>query len=570
MMKRKTSQVAFAALVVAGAVGMSAPAMADDYVLAASKAHKLQVIADGGAASWCGQTLKLRMILEADSPDVGNPAAQLEVMNRLKTPITTDCKAASSADLTVTDPGKPNTSYRATALGGWVFAPVAVAPVAVAPAAPAAPIALAPALAPAPAPTPAPAPAPEAAVPASAESVASASAPAAQALAPPPKVTVKPQDMDYWTGLLRWVHDNPGLEQDDKVLRLWAFHRYPNEYRSVSNQEFKLQALVQRAKEDLTTSLTQQSLDLVTVAVQTRFGSYDFTNQRFPLSLDDVQNISYSRPCCSFEKAPSTFVVQLEGLSNLIGLPMPPAVAQSFTERRTRWGNVDRSLYLAVTVKLNEGGFQTDRWETATAVGTINSVTIYGDEKMTEALLHLSAEDFAKWQEIRDAEAAAAAKAAAEQRAEQQRRQLLAQREQSISVLSSSSSSLRLANFITPGQINYRLTLDNLRGARAAALINGKAVPVSMLFQADGSGRNDVPTKWPGLLKVTVPAGQPELASSGWYLVYGQLSVPDGTGLPAAQLMAEQVYACTMTKCADAAIPEAVVDRKLAIQGGAQ
>jgi len=372
MTYRKTGRAAsLAALAAAGALGFSAPAMADDYVLAASKTHKLQILADGGAA-WCGQNLKLRMVLEADSPDAGNQASQLDMMNRLKTPITTDCKTASSADMTVADPGKPSASYRAMASGGWVFAavatPVATVPTPVAP--PAAMQTAVPAAATA---------APVALQPTPAQPT---SPPAAAALAAPSKVEALPRDMNYWGGLLRWVHDNPSLGQDDAILRLWAFHRYPNEYNMVQNQEFKLQPLLQRAKADLAETLSLGNLERVTVVVNTQFGSYDFANQRFPLSLGNVGQVSYGEPCCGFQKAPSAFVVKLEDIDSLTGLPMAPAAAQAFTERRTQWGSVNRSLYIAVTIKLRDGGFQSNGWNQAVALGTVDSAIIYGDDRM--------------------------------------------------------------------------------------------------------------------------------------------------------------------------------------------
>ena len=99
-------------------------AAADTFELAASTNHKLHVFADGGAG-WCVAHLSLRMELAADSPDFGNPATQLDVMNRLKQPIAAACAAATVADLTVVAQGKPQGLYHATAAGGWVFAAAA-------------------------------------------------------------------------------------------------------------------------------------------------------------------------------------------------------------------------------------------------------------------------------------------------------------------------------------------------------------------------------------------------------------------------------------------------------------
>ena len=104
------------------AVFYAQPVAADDtFVFGRSATHKLQVVAEG-APNWCGPHLKLSMVLDAGSPDIGNPAGLVAVMNGLKHPIATDCAAATEADLTVVIGGKPQGIYYATAAGGWVFA----------------------------------------------------------------------------------------------------------------------------------------------------------------------------------------------------------------------------------------------------------------------------------------------------------------------------------------------------------------------------------------------------------------------------------------------------------------
>ena len=92
MKKLVRASGAAAPVAVLAAIVLCPPmARADDgFVLAQSSVHKLKVFADGGAG-WCGLNLKLRMVLDADSPDAGNPQALVDVMNRLKTPIETDC-----------------------------------------------------------------------------------------------------------------------------------------------------------------------------------------------------------------------------------------------------------------------------------------------------------------------------------------------------------------------------------------------------------------------------------------------------------------------------------------------
>ena len=111
--------IQFAAMLLALSL-FSTPTHADDYLLAQSAAHKLKVYVDGGT-KWCGPHLSLKVALDLDSPDIGNPAAVNDLLNRLKTPIGTDCAEATDATAVVSAPGKALGSYKASKDGGWVF-----------------------------------------------------------------------------------------------------------------------------------------------------------------------------------------------------------------------------------------------------------------------------------------------------------------------------------------------------------------------------------------------------------------------------------------------------------------
>lgn len=542
---------------VAGVVAVTAPAFAEETVLAASKARKLQVLAEGGAA-WCKPTVRLRMVLDSDSPDVRNPASQVEIMNRLKTPITTDCKTATAAELTVFEQGKPTGTYKATADKDWVFA---TAPASAPVAAPKAEPPLATTAAPVPPPAPAAPPAPVAPqVTAAAPQPAPASAPPA---APP-----LPRDVNYASAAIRLVKDNPSLAQDDGLLRCWAAYRFEKEYAQFRNQEFKLQPVLQKARADLAETVAQSDGQRVVAVLNASFENYNFDTQQFPIHLK-MDNVSFSRQCYTQSEAvPNSLTIKVPDLDSITGLPMESKAAQAFADKRTRYGSIDRRIAIALTIKL-ESGFAKGGWFSMVASGTLESATIYADADATQPLYWLTPEELDKMRAARAAEKAALAKAEEERKAEQRRQQMLAQREQNIRALSSASTSVKLANWVSEGQIDYYTKLNNLRAARAAALVGGKPVTVSMLIQADGSGRNKVDTKWPGKLEVTVAEGQPDLNSSGWYLVRGLLSVPEGDPLPPAQLTAQTVYACAQPKCADATDPTAIVDRKLAALTGA-
>lgn len=383
----------------AGAVGIAATeAQADDFVLAVSKAHKLQVIAEG-ARAWCGPNLRLRMVLEKDSPDLGDVAAQVDMMNRLKTPITTDCKLATAADLVVVEPGREPTAYAATAAGGWAFAAALAKPSEAA----TGPAAAAP---------PKPAVVQGAGVP---QVAAATPAVATDGRLPPPR-------FDYYAGLLRMVKDDPTLADEEGVVRLWAHHRFRDDYNRWQNQEFKLRTLLQKARADLTGEAALVDRGEVMVVFESRLGTYDFGNDRFPVSLGTVA-ASFHAPCCGYKGAPSDVVVKLPELAAISALPMAPEAAQAFTERRTLHGSVDRRVYVAVTALIDEAGFKRDGDRAAVALGQVRAAAFFGDEKLKDRLLQMAPAAFAEWRQARADEATAAAGAEAERAAEATRRQ---------------------------------------------------------------------------------------------------------------------------------------------------
>lgn len=541
-------------ILVAALALMAGPALADDFVLAASKSHKLQVVAEGGAA-WCAPTLRLRMVLEADSPDRGNPAAQTEMMSRLKTPIATDCKAANAAQVVVVENGQVSGTYHGGAASNWAFAAV-----------PAAPMPSAPLIASA----PTPAAVPPAAAPSAEPAVVAqpaASPLQAEASVSPSQVNVAPlpeaERMEYFDTLARWLRDNPALAQDESTIRLWAAHRYGREYNAVQNQEFKVQPILQKARVDFADFLQKPRGDLVVIATRAYIGSYDFDMRRFPVDKLGGQ-FSVNKPCCQNVKVPSGFSVKVQDVDVISGLPMEPTEAQAFVERRTRYGSVNRTIYLALQVRLDKVGFKSDGWGGPTILGNVEAVTFYPDDDMVQPILTVSAAEFAQWRQARVLEREKIARQAAEREAEGRRQRLMAQRGNYINALSQANASVRLANFITDGDINLYRGLDNARDARAAALLSGKPVQVAMMVQSAGNGRSAVATTWPGKLEISLPDSLPSLTSSQWYLVRGLLSVPDGGGVTTAQLSAQSIHACSQAQCADAADPAAIVDHKLA------
>ena len=247
---------------------------------------------------------------------------------------------------------------------------------------------------------------------------------------------------------------------------------------------------------------------------------------------------------------------------------MDQASAQAFEKKRTQWGNVNRSIVIAATIKLDKKGFTIANdvfgGVNATTSGTLVNATIYASSRLQDPLYVISAADLQQARAAQVAAAAAQRAAEARQLAKQQREALMAQRQEDITLLAQSTPSTRLANWISTGPLDFSARLESLRGARTAALLAGRPVTVQMLVQADEGGRDKIASRWPGHLRVTVPSGQPALRASHWYLVQGALSVPEKPGLQTATLAADRVYACTQAQCRDAMNATAIVDRKLA------
>jgi hypothetical protein len=564
-----------AAAAVATALGLTAVAAhANPFVLAQSSTHKLQVVAEAGAA-WCAPDVRLKIILQPGSPDAGRPDAQVTVMNLLRTPIERDCKAARTVEIEVSGPGAAPGLFQASAESNWKFA--AVSPPAGEKPAPAATAENRPVDAP----SQVPAPAPVAAAPApqTTRSADHVLQPASQPPAVPGQPAAippfpPPGEVGWASLMLAHIRSNPALAGDGTVLRLWAAYKHPDLYRQNFNQEFGIHALMEQARGELKDELAGTGGKFVTVIMTTQIGQYDFSSGSFPVELHDgAANIPCNLPARDCYQ--NGFVLKFADLSLASSLPMSADNAQAFTARRTnRWSVVDRNLIAVITVRLDDDSFKDRTGAWLNASGTLERVVLYADDQARTPIYQVTPDDLQKLRALAAAKREAEQKAAEEQReaaakAEQQReadmrrQQMLAQRRFDIQMLTAASDSIKLANWISAGQVNPGLRLDDLMHARAAALLNGGPVDVAMLVQAGAGGRDQIDTKWPGHLRVSVPAPA-ALSSSGWYLVAGTLTVPPGDDLPTAQLSAARVYACSKPKCTDAMDPTAIVDRKIA------
>jgi hypothetical protein len=530
------------AAAVAAALGLASPAaLANPVVLAQSQTHKAQIMAEAGAA-WCAQDVRLQMVLDPGSPDAGRPQAQVALMNLLRPLIEQECKAARTVEIEVSGPGAAPGLFQASADSNWKFA--AISP-----------------------------PAGEKPAPAAAAENGPTAAPPAAIPAFPP-----PGEHDWGSLMLAYIKSKPALADDDTVLRLWAAFKHTEFYQQNSGQEFKIHALMEQTRGELKAELASTDGKFVTVLLSTQIGQYDFTSSSFPVELHDgpvTIPCNLPAPGC----AQNTFALKLPDLSLASSLPMSADAAQAFIAKRTnRWSIVDRNLLAVITVRLDDGSFKDRNAYWLNASGTLERVIFYADDPARTPIYQFTPADLEKMRALAAAKRVAEQKAAEEQReaaakAEQQReadmmrQQMLAQRQFDIQMLTAASDSIKLANWISAGQVNPGLRLDDLMHARAAALFNGSPVNVAMLVQANASGRDKVETTWPGHLQVSVPASASALNASGWYLVAGTLTVPPGDDLPSAQLSATSVYACSRPKCADATDPTTIVDRKIGAAG---
>jgi hypothetical protein len=569
------------------------PANADTSVIAVSKSQHARVLAQG-SPNWCSSSLHLSLELDPDSPDRGDAPAQARLLSRLRRPIQTDCPAARQAVATVS--GEPSTTFVARAEGGWNFAilqtspPAATAdksPPAANPGRNAAPFpaphdastttAASDVTAPPSFPTPEPAPLATHASPHPSDSAGIEAGAHEQLSTPAPFVL--PRDLNYPSFVVALAQRNPAVLSNPETIRYWAAYRFRRDFERLANQEFELQPLLDQARRDLQQTIAATPTGRVYVTLSTQFGTYDFQRHSFPIPIGGSRLTFGMDPCCQPGDAlPRSVQLDLEALDAIDSLPMGEAEAQRFAASRTRYGSIDRRIVLLLTLQLNDAGVGPLLDGQSSAAGAVQGADVLAGHNLETIVHQFPASELA---ELRAASARAKAdaervvrerqaaqqKEAERQQAEQERQQLLSQREGLTASLASLPPSARLRAFMTPGPNVDGRRLDNLREARADSLITRQGWNVVMLVQADGDGRSAVPTSWPKHLAVSAPTGQPALASSHWYLVAGKLAVPSGEDIPAAQLQATLIFACTRAACSDAAEPDAIVERKIASLG---
>lgn len=396
-----------------------------------------------------------------------------------------------------------------------------------------------------------------------------------------------PLVLNYASAAIALLHQTPTLAKDDSVARWWALNRFAQAYQQLQNQEFRLQPLLAQARADLAATIAATPPRTLQLVLGAALGDYDFGISAFPLQVGGSRITLQMTPCCvQSATLPGSFQVDVAGLDAIDTVPLPPDIAQAFAERHTRYGNVDRRIELLLTIGLDPPGIVRPPYGPATATGTLDGLEVLSRQGRAFELVYrfagaklaaLHAAKVAKAEAVarqqreaqETAQAAMRQQQAAAQSAFRQRQladrraQLQAQRQQLVAQLSQQSGSVRLRNFISGGLYAGDAPLDSLREARMRALLSRGETTVAMLVQAGRESGGLTTARWPGLLSIEV-AGPKRLAGGEWYLVSGQLRVPPGDDLPAAELQANAVFHCARAQCADAAEPDAVVDHMLA------
>ena len=563
------------ALVLSGLMIPFGSCLADTTVLAVSRAHRARVLAEG-APAWCSQDLHLRVELETFSPDFDDPAAQARLLGRLRGPIGSSCSQARTAYASVISPGRRPILFHASSDGGWVFTLVQPATSALA-------------------------------EPSASPSAGLASGFPQQALRPPATATITPpapatsrfasnsdlatyttpRDVGYASLVIAMAHQTPSLLDDLGTTRYWAQYRFEQRFSRLQNQEFKLQPLLAEARQDLSTTVAVSRPGIIVVPVASDFGEYDFSHHDFPIHIGGDQIQLNMQPCCQqTDKLPRYITIKAEGLDAIDALPMSTDAAQMFAEHRTRYGSVDRRLTMLVTMSIGNSNIPSGQSYGDVLNASVQSVDIVEGQHNETLVYRFRPSEIRALRDGKAAREAEAAHTLEAQRADQareserqqkaaeatmhaqqeaaNREQLLAQQSAIISNLQNQPAGVRLRNFLEPNAYADSNTLNDLRDARANAVLSGGSTNVMMLVQTDGSGSNDVPTNWPGHLEISVRQGTSPLSSGRWYLVSGRLTVPPGEDLPAAKLQADVTFACSSAECADAADPAAIVQHKLA------
>ncbi|WP_338332316.1 DUF4852 domain-containing protein [Acetobacter sp. LMG 32666] len=490
---------------------------ANPAVFAHSRHHNVEIdFAD--PSSQCAATdLHLTMQVTPQSLEMDTPEQQIKLANALGGKLSTDsqCAAVQSVDVAIMQNGTKTRHLHATRAANWQFSVAAPSDVA-------------------PSPTPEPPPA------------APAQPEAAQPVAIP----------EGYMGLLAYLaHQNPTLLDNPAVQACWARHFMGREFNAAYGNEFRMHDVEQQAKTDLAHVSQQMEAGNLLANLTLRLGEYDFAQSSFPIVLSGNVLTVVSQCDMSAAQLPDRVSFNLGENNQTFRVAMTSAQAEQFLKQRTRFGYIDRAVPVSMTFHVApELLTGLTNASSSPLPAELTNIKIYAAPDKATLLADIGPEALAAMRKAQEAEKAAQlAKEAAQKRAESLR--MLAEHVQS------ANRSEKLAMWVGQGTGNFGLPqLDTIRNVRMRIAMNDQPAQTILLVQADGSGRKQVPTKWPGKLNLTVPEDQPALSSGTWYIVRGLVNVPSTGDFPAADMSVQFIHACTQDECHDAEDPQALLN----------
>ena len=488
---------------------------AEPAVFAHSRHHNVEIdFAD--PSSQCAATdLHLTMQITPQSLEMDTPEQQIKLANALGGKLSTDsqCAAVQSVDVAILQNGADIRHLHAKRDANWQFS--VAAPPAVAA-------------------TPAP------------ESPSTA--------APAQPVAMQPVAEGYMGLLAYLAHQNPTLLDNPAVQACWARHFMGREFNAAYGNEFRMHDVEQQAKTDLAHVSQQMEAGNLLANLILRLGEYDFAQSSFPIVLSgNVLTVS-SQCDMSAAQLPDRVSFNLGDNNQTFRVAMTSAQAEQFLKQRTRYGYIDRAVPVSMTFHVAPELLTGLTTTSSTPLpAELSDIKIYAAPDKATLLADIGPEALAAMRKAQEAEKAARiAREAAQKRAESLR--MLAEHVQS------ANRSEKLAMWVGQGTGDFGLPeLDTMRNVRMRIAINKQPAQTILLVQADGSGRKQVPTKWPGQLNLTVPEDQPALSSGTWYVVRGLVNIPNAGNFPPAEMSVQFIHACTQDECHDAEDPQALL-----------
>lgn len=548
-------------LTLGAAAFAAAPAAAQD-TLAFSEANGIEIVALGDP--WCRSTLELQFRLSETSP-LRDEATMTQFAPRLAPVFEAECPEAGAAEVRLTDvdgeglEGRP--AYRMASAQGWAMSVVREA--------------------------------------SGMSSLAAAlqednDAPSATTEAPPPGETTDegppPDEIPeavftnaepitnegYLQTIFHFAPQYADVSRfENTPVAIGGLYACELQQRALRGDEFaarQLRADMEPVIADLRGSAAQILEREFRIQYETSLGEYVFDDGAFPVSPFEgrlnLGGFEEPRGCrVSMNDAiPFSFSLTFSEDAEVDQLSMSREAAQSYLEdmRRRNYGQREVLADLIYRVV----GFEVN--------GRAGTLTV---EPVALRLLHRTTQETLL---SLDRDALESQRQAAEQRrleaqrqAEIERRQAEAQRLREQRDSEIEFMSRRLENTARAAERIFMVhspedartpDYDHPSLIAAQAERFGEAQIAVVLFQA-GRTRDDITNaRWPTPLRVDVRDRSVELPLSrgDWYLAYGELDpdpdAADLTGLSAALLEAEWVFACASDGCEEESAPEALLD----------